>query len=809
MIVAGLLFCVSTALAQFPLRVRVVDAESDRPLSGALMSAVDGPTSTAGTAATLVGGDGTATLRVPATGLYRILIRRIGYAPFTSDTVRVSGTSSVAITIKVPATRIALATVRVTASRACDGDAMNVSSEAAPLWEEVRKALEASVLSRGTSFIVTTGMSYRRMLANDGKLINEDTTAKGTAGARPFSAVDPALLARGGYVQGSYQSSLTFNAPDEQVLLSDGFSRRHCLSMVSATRRSGDTTLIGLAFEPRTDNQLSEIRGTVWVDSATSELRRLEYTYVRAPLPFPVNGLGGVVDFQRHRSGAWYVSGWTIRMPRWRPSTVGGGGVALAGYAEVGGVASALREVAALPASQVRMVTGNVFDSLSTRDMPGAVVKIPALGRETTTDFLGRYRFDSVAVGIWDVVANYPPLAGTGMVQMHGVADIVETQRADIPLAVPSFATLWKRECAGQPLPSGSGGFVMGQVRAPDGTPVSSAAVEFSWKEPPRDSTRRLQLVADSAGKYMMCVGNGSGVTVRVMVDSLSSVPVTFSFVPARVAKRDLVIATDEQAAAVRVDSTQIVEAVPVDVGGVVDGSVKDPSGRRISAARVRLLDLVGEARVTGTNGEFAYRGVPPGQHVVSIEAIGFERVRRVVNVGAGDSAHVEVRLGRLAALGAVNISERARVTAIRKDIDERVLAGNGYLTDSLKIEKLPFISRAFEAPGVRVRTVGTSWTVEVPRATFSKGFQGVRWCTAQVFIDDAPSDFDKLNGMNKQNLALVELYSRAANAPLKYTGSGTMSNSGSNDGTCGVVLVWTKQFLRAADMMGKPLKKP
>ena len=454
----------------------------------------------------------------------------------------------------------------------------------------------------------------------------------------------------------------------------------------------------------------------------------------------------------------------------------------------------------------MRTITGSVFDSLSLRDLPGATVRIPALGRETTTDFLGRYRFDSVAVGIWDLAVEYLPLALTGMVQVRGVADLVDVPQADVPLAVPSFATLWKRQCSAQPVPEGSGGFVLGLVRNPGGTPAANAAIEFAWKQPPRDSVIRVRAFADSSGRYLMCVGAGIGVTARAMVDSVSSVPVTFAFVPARVATRDIVIATDEEAAAVRVDSTRIRDALAYDVGGVVDGSVKDPGGQAIGAARVRLLDVIGEARVTGRTGEFAYRGVPPGQHVVSIEAIGFERVRRVVLVGAGDSAHLDVRLARLASLATVTISARERVVAVRKEIDVRVAAGHGYVTDSLKLARMPAIYHAFQVPNARVRANGSSFTVEVQRVSFGKA---ASWCTPQFFIDDAVADADKLSGYPKENIALVEFYSRAANAPLRYTGSGTGSSFGVSSGSCGVVLAWTKSFLRTADMMGKPLKQP
>src|SRR2546425_589782 len=94
--------------------------------------------------------------------------------PFLSRTRRAA---LVAGALALPSSRIALATVHVIARRECDGDAMSVSYDAAPVWEEVRKALETSILSRGTSFIVTSGVSVSRTLSEDGKLLLEDTTA--------------------------------------------------------------------------------------------------------------------------------------------------------------------------------------------------------------------------------------------------------------------------------------------------------------------------------------------------------------------------------------------------------------------------------------------------------------------------------------------------------------------------------------------------------------------------------------------------------------------------------------------------------
>ena len=154
------------------------------------------------------------------------------------------------------------------------------------------------------------------------------------------------------------------------MLLSPGFVQRHCVSLAASVRRNGAETLVGLAFEPRTDNRLSEIKGTIWVDSATSELRRVEYEYVRAALPVETRNVGGFVEFQRAKSGGWIVSNWVIRLPRWRSTNLEPGGVRLDGYTETGGSAR-----------------GRVVPALEDKLVQRAVVEV--LNAIYDTDFLG------------------------------------------------------------------------------------------------------------------------------------------------------------------------------------------------------------------------------------------------------------------------------------------------------------------------------------------------------------------------------------------------------------------------------------
>jgi len=58
-----------------------------------------------------------------------------------------------------------------------------------------------------------------------------------------------------------------------------------------------------------------DIQGTMWLDAATSELRRLDFEYENLDLDVDTRQLGGTVEFARLPSGAWIVRDWAIRVP--------------------------------------------------------------------------------------------------------------------------------------------------------------------------------------------------------------------------------------------------------------------------------------------------------------------------------------------------------------------------------------------------------------------------------------------------------------------------------------------------------------
>ena len=77
---------------------------------------------------------------------------------------------------------------------------------------------------------------------------------------------------------------------------------------------AADTADVGIAFEPiPSRGRIAEIRGTLWLNRATSELRRLDFHY--ANLSRLQESAGGEMAFARLRDGAWAITRWSIRMP--------------------------------------------------------------------------------------------------------------------------------------------------------------------------------------------------------------------------------------------------------------------------------------------------------------------------------------------------------------------------------------------------------------------------------------------------------------------------------------------------------------
>lgn len=307
-----IILLISTAVAgvvqaQTPnneLRVRVL-TNTGSPIEGALVALVDQENKVVAEGLTPLSG----TRVLSATpGSYRVRVRRIGFTPFISDVVSIPyiGTFS----LRVRSDPISLKRVVVSADSVCKQPA-NAASTLAVVWEEITKALEASQLALDDFAGLAQGRVYRKETGRQGEVYVNQSRTFFVKNRRPFSSVDPEVLAKKGYMRGNEYRGWEFFGPDEAVLLSRGFATTHCFTVVRDTARTGQ---IGVGFRPVPRRRVSDIAGVLWVDEGSSELREMNFRYVNVKLPDEITR-GGYTKFRRTPSGSWLVDEWKISMP--------------------------------------------------------------------------------------------------------------------------------------------------------------------------------------------------------------------------------------------------------------------------------------------------------------------------------------------------------------------------------------------------------------------------------------------------------------------------------------------------------------
>jgi hypothetical protein len=154
---------------------------------------------------------------------------------------------------------------------------------------------------------------FKRTLDAQSEIVQREsvTVARGLY-RRPFFSYGPESLSRAGFVRQGDDGSLTFLAPDAELLASDWFVETHCFQAVP---QAVDTSVVGLAVHPQRRAPKPDIDGILWLDRATAELRSLEMHYTGVPLPVDDARSGAQLQFLRLADGKWIVTDWLIRAP--------------------------------------------------------------------------------------------------------------------------------------------------------------------------------------------------------------------------------------------------------------------------------------------------------------------------------------------------------------------------------------------------------------------------------------------------------------------------------------------------------------
>lgn len=782
------------------VRGQIVDRDSGQPASGVvvLLLADDDRVVAQG----FTDARGEYRLTAGTGGSFRVRTLRIGYRPATSPVFALAAGGEIELAPLPAGAPVTLDTVRIVGRNSCR--AVTGGAATFALWEQARTALTAAQIAARARVMSARIVTYRRTLdpARGDVRAHEAALASGFT-VRPWHSLPADSLRRAGYVVLDRQNWLNYYAPDLDVLLSAEFLADHCFRIAPASDRSR----IGIAFEPtRERRNIPEIRGILWLDRPTSELRRLDFTYDNIDPALMDAGAGGAVEFARLANGAWVVSRWNIRMPvverrneaagfRSRARVVR---TQLAEIREEGGVlALVTRGQDTLWTAPPLAIAGRVVDSATHTGVARARLALRGTSLGASSDAAGRFRISDVLPGRYQLDVRSPAMDAFGALQSMPVT--VTDTAMSVTVHVPGADRLAARGC-----PGNAGGVVVGTVWRPDSVPEGRARVVAEFRERRiegnvvQERPRWLAATADLRGKYRLC---GAPVDVPLLLsaesDSGRSVPVELR-IPAgeRVRPVDLVI--DRRAASNAVFT------------GVV---MSDVDGAPLPEAQVLILSVPRNA-FTDAKGAFRLSNIPPGTHEVQVRKVGYRQLDLRVDFAASQTVERRLLLSRVVVLDTVT----ARARALLPSFEEHRKVGLGHFWDRVALAKQgarrlsDVINEAPAAEVVRSRG-NAAWlaagrgvrgdmgggtakcfTLEMGTTLDSAQGKGCGVCYAQVYLDNMPLFLGRagdivpnLNAFPLSSIEAIEFYGSPAQTPAKYS---TLNSH------CGVLVIHTRKTL-------------
>lgn len=503
---AALLVSGARASAQL-VEVRLTDDATKQPVAGAVVTLVQDSTSVV---RALTNGEGRAAMRA-SPGAYRLKINRIGFQVTLTERFSVAAGETVRREIALTSFRMVLPEHAVRGETQCNAQARE-GELAAALWEQIRTALTANVLTQSQWAVPLRVQEFERKLDRDLTVTKEQALRTRVVRGPPFGSFAPETLAKRGFIFASGGDEFTFAAPDAALLVSDQFVDTHCFRAVSVP---GDS--VGLAFAPVPRRRETDVEGTLWIDRTTNELRSLDYRYTGLTGPLSRADIGGRLEFERLRTGAWIVKYWYIRMPVVETSVMGLRSRVLTsaankppqvvGYVEQGGrVTPAQGSAAAMRA----IVRGRVFDSTTAVGLPGAVIRIRGEPDSVVTDIGGEFEI-AAPPGDQVIVATHVKL---GLVP-DSSARAMTLKAAGNPFvdfAVPPAGAFAREFCGATENRSGLIGFAFDK----EGTAAEGLEVRVRWNAIGGMHEERTR--SGPLGLYVFCsLASGEALPVRVM----------------------------------------------------------------------------------------------------------------------------------------------------------------------------------------------------------------------------------------------------------------------------------------------------
>lgn len=604
----------ASPLAAQTVRGTLVEQGSGRPIPGTFVTLLDAAGEQR--AGALTDSIGRFLLQAPGAGSYTLRAERIGYSTTLSPPLTLRPGEMREYRMVALAQAISLEGIEATGKKRRCTVRPGAGAQTALLWEEARKALNATALSEEQRLFQVTYVQYERDLhPRTLQVRGESTRSRTGLSSSPFVSAPAENLAEKGYIQVDDEGA-SFYAPDAEVLLSDTFLDGHCFRTTSGEgNRSG---WIGLAFEPLRGRKLPDVSGVLWLDRSTAELRSLEYRYTGLVLEEGMDSVGGHLEFEQLPGGAWIVPRWWIRMPTVKERRVQTRGwrmrkVASIGLKEVGGEVIEVRTLAGVPifgAFSVRL-TGEVFDSTRGVPLRGARVFLEGTPYAVIADSAGRFEMEGLPEGSYSLTFSHPRLDSLGFSPRPRTVTLKADGMSPIALAIPSPVAIWAAECPDSVRAPGTG-VLVGLVRnTASGVPLPEARVSLKWPGGGAETT------TSSAGRFRFCaVPEGAAVRAEAGFLGSRSAPSEIRITGNIPSRHDLALEWRGPLGTAR---------QPVRVTGrLLDAETSRP----LSGATVRLANTRFDG-TTDSDGAFALAKVPPDRTRWRWSTRGMARTRK------------------------------------------------------------------------------------------------------------------------------------------------------------------------------------
>jgi hypothetical protein len=514
-LLTSLILLAPTARGQI-VRGTVREAETGRVIESGVITLLHADGSSI--RAVLTDSAGEFGVRAPSPGAYRLRFERLGFRPVTIDRFTLDEGETETKSIRARVASVSLEAIVVTDRPRCrvllEADTLTVR-----VWSAVRGVLASAAAGETGWYPYVTIERYERDYDYRRKLVTKERKWTNTGSTTtPFVAIAARELEKHGFVVRD-GDTVTFYAPEARTLIADEFLRTHCFRVRDERTRIGR---VGLDIEPVPGRTLPDIKGTLWLDAASGELRRLEFVYVNLPSNVPRDNADGWVEFRRLPRGAWVVDRWALRLPlvgQPPPRSVYGSGVPVAGElpteraTELIGTHEEGGRIVSLDAQRPRptsapLATVTVHGSVRTTQgtpVPGARAFLSGTGHSSVTDRDGLFAMLDVSTGRYRLSFTHPRLDTLGIV--GPVVDLHVTSTNEHHLTMPTDDDIARAACA-----TDNATLLYGYVR--DGSSpavVAGATVAVTWRASiPRGPTvgvrnEVVEVESDATGRYQLC----------------------------------------------------------------------------------------------------------------------------------------------------------------------------------------------------------------------------------------------------------------------------------------------------------------